>query len=294
MLPMWLLKILPFDGICLSFIAIGAGVMGVTFLLSFFLTRVFGMSVIQTGLTISSMPLAAMVFSVIAGPLSSKYGSRLFVCFGMLLSAISCFLFSSLNTASTRIDVVLRLVLLGSGLGLAMTSLMSSMVRNIPDEKIGIGSGITNMARALGSVLGIAIIVTFLNSNISNQMNEAKHMALGLVKADTVLNNQVKDQFSLKLNEIEFSRDGSKLMNSDDIINIINHKEKETLSNITEAASENIEMTFAEQKEEVEKLWPKIEQIFAMHTSFAFSSTFKFASLIMILGIVFGLLSDKA
>ncbi|WNS41317.1 MFS transporter [Paenibacillus sp. MMS20-IR301] len=165
MLPLSLLRIRAFNSTSVSMIILGAALMNISLLTSFYLTRVMGISELRAGLVLSMMAVGSIISSAISGPLSAKYGSSLFAAAGMLLIGGATYSMSSLQADSTLGAVMLRLALAGFGVGLSMAPVMSSAIRVVPDDKVGIASGVTNMAKALGSVIGVAIIVTVLQHN---------------------------------------------------------------------------------------------------------------------------------
>jgi len=168
MLPLQLFKNKYFTGASTTMVFMTAGMMAGSFLVAFFLTNIMRLSALDSGLTIIAMPIAMMVFSLIAGPISHKIGARPFAILGILLASLSVFLFGGLNADSSRLDVVWRLLILGSGIGMTMAPLMASAVRNVPKDKVGIASGVANVARTFGMVLGVAILATLLSNNMHN------------------------------------------------------------------------------------------------------------------------------
>jgi EmrB/QacA subfamily drug resistance transporter len=293
MLPMWLLKIVPFDGVSLTLLLLGAGIMSTTFLLSFFLTQVMNMTILQAGLTLSTIPFMSMFFSILGGPLAHKYGGRWFIVLGTASTTISIFFFSNLNAGSSQFDIVWRLAVIGAGLGLAMSAVMMSVVRNVPGEKIGIGSGVSNMARALGSVLGIAIIVTFLNSNISIGLDYAKDKAADLIKSDRILTVELKDQIQKTIHDLKPSSISTSKINSDFMTELVAKNENEAMGNSAQADKKAIEQTFDVQKKEVIKIGPEVQNAFKANLANAFSKAFIIESILFLIGVVFGFFSDK-
>ena len=168
MLPMQLLQSKYFTGASITMIFMTAGMMAGSFLVSFFLTRIMKLSVLDAGLTIIAMPAAMVVLSLIAGPISHKIGARPFAILGIILASISVYLFGTLNAGSSRLDVMWRLVICGAGIGMSMSPLMASAVRNAPRDKVGIASGVANVSRTIGMVLGVAILATLLSHNMHN------------------------------------------------------------------------------------------------------------------------------
>lgn len=129
---------------------VGAGLMNISLLTSFFLTRMMGMTELRAGLVLSMLAVGSIVSSALSGPLSNKYGSQLFGAVGMIMMAGAMYSLSGLHADSTLPEVLIRLVVAGIGTGFTMAPVMSSAVRNVPEEKVGISSGITNMAKSLG------------------------------------------------------------------------------------------------------------------------------------------------
>ena len=74
-------------------------------------------------------------------------------------------MFWRLNLAVTP-DYVARMLpgmlLTGTGVGLTLPTLVSAAVSAVPPHRFATGSGIVTMARQVGIVLGVAILVTVL------------------------------------------------------------------------------------------------------------------------------------
>ncbi|WP_245237562.1 MFS transporter [Paenibacillus ihuae] len=192
MLPLSLLRIRTFNGASLTMIIVGAALMNISLLTSFFLTRMMGMTELKAGLVLSMIAVGSIVSSAISGPLSAKYGSHLFAAGGVLIMAGAAYSLSGLQADSALADVLVRLVAMGVGTGLTMAPVMSSAVRNVPEEKVGIASGVTNMSKALGSVIGVAIIVTVLQQQTDTNLHTAGSRAVQAVQEDLVLQPFIK------------------------------------------------------------------------------------------------------
>ncbi|AWI05792.1 MFS transporter [Clostridium drakei] len=271
MVPLSLFKSAPFTNGSIALFLLGLGIMSGTYLLSFFLIQVKGLEQLSAGLIISTMSLTSMFFSLLATILTKKLGSRVTSALGILLISTSCYLNSSLTQNSSNIDIILRLIVAGSGTGLSMATLIGSIMANVPLDKIGIASGINNMTRTLGTVLGVALFLTIFTSNMTTQMSYAKDSAVQIIQNDSVFGNKTK------LNMISFVKAGSaKNVSLSEILNTIDEKE----------ASEA-------QKKETKKIVPYIQDTFLTYTVKAFSFTFKVSAVILLPGILFALFSDK-
>jgi MFS family permease len=196
MLPLSLLRIRAFNSTSVSMIILGAALMNVSLLTSFYLTRVMGVPELRAGLVLSMMAIGSIVSSAISGPLSAKYGSSLFAAAGMILIGGATYSMSGLQADSTLGAVMIRLAAAGFGVGLAMAPVMSSAIRVVPEDKVGIASGVTNMAKSLGSVIGVAVIVTVLQHNTTEQLSEAASRGAQGVTEAAVQQQAAADAFS--------------------------------------------------------------------------------------------------
>ena len=290
MLPFSLFKIKSFSCGAIALFLLGLGMMSGAFFLAFFLTQVKGLDQLYAGLIISTMAAGSIVSSPVSGRFMQKFGGRWFSVAGMILIAVACYLFSTLTQYSTDLDIIWRLFVAGIGMGLAMSSMMGSMIKNVPKDKIGMTSGINNMTRTLGTVLGVAVLVTLFNASMTSEMSKAKTDAINVVKADTVFNDEAKAAMITSFNS---SNSASSKPNINDILKQIDAKEKETLQTAPPAMQSKIQQGFEVQKKETKILFTNIQNKFTDHTVTAFSSTFRYGFFILIPGIFFAFFSDE-
>lgn len=138
-----------------------AGAMGAFFYLTQYLQDVLGFTPIQAGLAF--LPMTAGVF--LASQSSSRFlvdrlGNRPVMIAGAVLSLLSLVWLTRLDAASGYGDVVVSLVLLGLGNGLAFVPLTSSALHDVQPHEAGAAAGLVNVAQQLGSALGLAGLVT--------------------------------------------------------------------------------------------------------------------------------------
>jgi EmrB/QacA subfamily drug resistance transporter len=291
MLPLSLFRIMPFTMSSLTLFMMGIGMMSCVFLLAFYLTHVYGMTELQAGLTITTMPITSMVFSSISGPLSDKVGNRWFSALGMGCISLAVYLFGTLSPDTPHREIVFRLIVAGVGLGLTMAPTTVASIHAVPAEKVGMSSGITNMSRILGTVIGVAVLVAVLNVHLTDNVKSAKNAAVSMIHADTVLNSESKSMFVSRLETASVSRD-SKGFGADTVISQLRTREQNVLNHASSQAQPAIKAEFQRTESELKMLLPKIQSTFQSSISTAFNDTFKFGSIMMLVGIVFGFLSD--
>lgn len=297
MLPLSLLRNRAFNGAALTMFVVGIGLMNMTFLTSFFLIRILGMTELNSGLLLSVLALSSMVTSIAAGPLSSKYGSRWFGAAGVVLILASTYWLGSLGSDSSRMDVILRLIVGGFGLGLTMSPVIGSTIRNVPEEKIGISSGIINMAKALGSVLGVALIVTVLQSNLSDELHTARAHAVQAVQSDSALSPAVKQAVGQALKQAgQDSSDASGSLSGKEANRVaaaIAKQGKLAAAKLPKEQQPEYNASLERELKEVKRLFPRVTADFRESAARAFSRTFVFSCWLLLPGIPLALISDR-
>ncbi|MGO4256331.1 MFS transporter [Marmoricola sp. RAF53] len=138
-----------------------AGAMGAFFFLTQYLQDVLGFSPVQAGLAF--LPMTAGVF--VASQASSRvlverFGERAVMITGAALTLASLVWLTRLDLHSGYADVLVALVLLGLGNGLAFVPLTASALHDVAPGEAGAASGLVNVAQQLGSALGLAGLVT--------------------------------------------------------------------------------------------------------------------------------------
>jgi EmrB/QacA subfamily drug resistance transporter len=131
-----------------------------------FLTGVWHYSAVRAGLAIGPGPLMVLPFaSLIAPRLAAKLGGpgRVAV-IGCFVNAGAMLLwFTQLQAHPAYLTHLLPAQLLGgAGVGLTIPSLLGAGSASLPPDRFGTGSGILNMARQIGTVVGVAGLVAIL------------------------------------------------------------------------------------------------------------------------------------
>jgi|GEM_PF-4635684 hypothetical protein len=105
-------------------------------------------------------------------------------------------LLSQLKINTSKSTMFTDMIVFGLGLGFSCQSLVSS-IKFLPTEKSGIGSGIVNAARQIGTCIGIALLVSILDTNVANSKINMKNDALSKIHhakiVDSMKTIMVKD-----------------------------------------------------------------------------------------------------
>jgi MFS family permease len=168
----------------LSYIAVN----GVTLMVSIYLQSIQGLDPQTAALYLVAQSTAMALLSPISGWLSDRFGSRELSSLGMLLITLGLYLFSQLNAASTALDVICRLILVGIGFGLFSSPNTSAVMGSVSQRKLGIAAGTLGTMRFMGQAIGLALIGTVMATTLSSK--EMLAVFAGLSMQDSVAINE--------------------------------------------------------------------------------------------------------
>jgi len=135
------------------------------FAMFFFLTQYFqgvlGYSALQAGLAF--LPVTAVMF--LAARLAPRIGPRIgnmrLLAGGVAVALVGMVLLGRITPSSHYLGTIaLPMLLLGTGIGTALTPLTTAGVAGVVPEDAGAASGLVNVAQQLGASLGLGILVT--------------------------------------------------------------------------------------------------------------------------------------
>jgi MFS family permease len=131
-----------------------------------FLTGEWHYSAVRAGLAIGPGPLMVLPFARLVAPrLAARLGGAGRVAaIGCLVNTAAMLLWlSRIQAHPAYLTHLLPAQLLGgAGVGLTIPSLLAAGTASLPPDRFGTGSGILNMARQIGTVLGVAGLVAIL------------------------------------------------------------------------------------------------------------------------------------
>jgi MFS family permease len=139
-----------------------------------------GMTPLQTGL--ATLPAAAgmIVVTPLIAPLAAKVGGARAIAFGFALATLGFAALTFVEGSWTYAAFVLPLVALAVGLGIANGPASSGSTAAVPDDQVGQASGISNMARYVGSSVAVAAVAMVDNAVLNN------HLEAGASRVDAL------------------------------------------------------------------------------------------------------------
>ncbi len=194
-----------FTSSCIIYFATGFALVAPAVIFNYYLQNVLNYDALHAALMIIPVSLTIAVTIPLATRLSDKISAIPVNLIGMLLIAGSLLLFSFITTTTPKRVMIVFSIIVGSGFGFSTVSFVSS-VRHLPKSKTGIGSGITNASRQIGTCLGIAVLVTVLNTNISTAKSHIQNHSVAIINRKNLSPN-VKNTAKSGIRQIFSSND---------------------------------------------------------------------------------------
>jgi EmrB/QacA subfamily drug resistance transporter len=137
-----------------TFVAIS----GIFMLMPFYLENILGYPIQWVGLLQAIVPVMLGVIAPISGILSDRLGSRIITVGGLLVLLIGYIATATLDTNTSAVGYVLRLLPIGLGMGIFQSPNNSAIMGAVPRAQLGVVSGLLSVNRTLGQTTGIAVM----------------------------------------------------------------------------------------------------------------------------------------
>jgi EmrB/QacA subfamily drug resistance transporter len=144
---------------------------GFTFIGMQYLQLVRGDSPMLAAVQVLPLALAMVPTSRLAPPLTARYSTRTVCAGGLALVAAGLAIIAQAGTHTPYGLMAAGLVVLGIGMGAAMTPATSAITEALPRAQQGVGSALNDLSREVGGATGIAVIGSVLTSTYSSHVN---------------------------------------------------------------------------------------------------------------------------
>lgn len=131
---------------------------GAFFVLPFYLVRVLGYSATATGAAYLPFALIVGVLSRWSGTLADRYGARLPLVAGPLVTALGFVLLAGSGGGSYWTALFPPMVLIGLGMAVTVAPLTTTVLASVEESEAGIASGVNNTVARVAALLAVAIV----------------------------------------------------------------------------------------------------------------------------------------
>jgi EmrB/QacA subfamily drug resistance transporter len=135
----------------------------VIFYLPLFIQGVLGQSATTSGASLTPLFIPVAISAILGGQVIDRLGRYQFLAVsGALILLFGLFLIVHMNTTTTLGTVTLSMVVVGLGFGLLQPSYTVAAQNAIPIQRLGTGTGAITYLRAMGSLVGTAVLGTIV------------------------------------------------------------------------------------------------------------------------------------
>ncbi|MDY7102836.1 MAG: MFS transporter [Actinomycetota bacterium] len=173
MLDVRLFRIRAFGVSSLSLTLVFFALMGMFFSMSQLLQLVYGYSPLNAAVRLLPISVAVVIASTQSARVAERFGKRRTVAVGMWMIALGTGSLAASGVDPNYPLLVIGLVVMASGMGLAMSPTTDLLMSTVPREKAGMGSAMNDTVRELGGSLGVAIIGSILASRYAHGLSDA-------------------------------------------------------------------------------------------------------------------------
>lgn len=146
---------------------------GIVLLFALYFQAVSGVSPLEAGLMVLPVAIAALVASLGSGPLQRKVSASTLSVAGNVLTVLALLILLVSTTARMHSAVILAgLALAGFGSGLFMPSNATALMRDLPDERLGIANAMRLLLQTSGFVVGTAVILSVVTSALPLELRK--------------------------------------------------------------------------------------------------------------------------
>lgn len=180
-LPFGLFANRAFTGINLMTFLLYGSLGGLFFFLPFVMILVDGYSATVTGLGLLPFLVLLVALSRYSGALVYRVGRRAMLVTGPAVTAIGFAAFALLPDLHYWPGVFPSAILVGIGMGFTVAPLTTTLIDSVPEEHVGLASGINNAVSRVASLLAIAIlgalIAAAFGARLAQRMDSAAFSA---------------------------------------------------------------------------------------------------------------------
>jgi EmrB/QacA subfamily drug resistance transporter len=182
LLPFDLFRNQVFSTSTLLALALSMIVYAMIFYLPLFIQGVLGQTATNSGTSLAPFFLPIAIGAVIGGQVIAKVGRyHILAVIGALILLGGLFLLVRMNTMTGLLTVTLNMIIIGLGIGVLQPIYTVAGQNAIPPERLGTGTGAMNYLRAMGSLLGTAVLGAIVTHSVqSSNLSPAARQALAM------------------------------------------------------------------------------------------------------------------
>ncbi len=162
LLDLKLLRIREFSGGVVAQLMNAVAFGAVLLLLSVYFQQIKDQSALIAGLIMIPLDITTVVLGPLSGKLSDKYGHLWFTTGGLAVVSVSLFLFATTDVDTQLWQLILYMMIFGTGMGIFASPNMSSIMGAVPSERRGIASAFRATFFNVGFVISLNLAILIM------------------------------------------------------------------------------------------------------------------------------------
>jgi len=167
-----------------------AMLMGSMFLLPVFTQEMMRFTATQSGVVLLPRTIAMMVASPFVGRLYNLIRPSWLVAFGLLMTALGCWMQADINLSTSTGDLLWPLTITGIGFAFLFVPLTTAALANVQRHELAGAAGVNSFVRQVGGSIGLSIFANLFTTY-------SRDAAAGLAQNVTVLRPEVAAQAAM-------------------------------------------------------------------------------------------------
>jgi len=171
-LPLGLFARRDFSGINVMTLLLYGALSGVMYFLPFVMIQVDGYSATIAGAAFLPFILLMVVLSRFSGALAYRVGARTILVAGPLVTTCGFALLAIFHDLHYWNAIFPSQLLIGTGMGLTVAPLTTTLFESVPSEHVGLASGINSALSRVAGLLAIAVLGALLSTVFNASLNQ--------------------------------------------------------------------------------------------------------------------------
>jgi len=287
LLELGLFRELTFTASCACYLITGFGLACFGLIFSYFLQNALGYAALDAAYITMFSSLTVIVAMPLGSAIAGKFGARPINTLGLLIMGAGALLLSRLTIDASKAAMTVDMIVCGFGLGLACQAVISS-IKHLPAEKSGIGSGVVNAARQVGTCIAIALLVSVLDASVTSAKADIQDDAVAMIQQSNIAD-------PVKAVMVQDTEDGLAGGGTGGVqISDLQERLQTDIGNVmASSAQARPSIDLAEQQAEIQSVLDEVKADVNDKVAAAFDATFLLAGIILIATAFVGLFTDR-
>lgn len=179
---------------------VGMALFGAIAFIPLFVQGVMGATATQAGQVLTPLFLGWVIMSIASAKLTVKLGYRSLAITGSLLMTVGFMGLTLVGADSPRSSVLIAGMLIGSGMGLSMLSLLLAVQHGVARSHLGIATSLNQFSRSIGAAVGIAAMGALMTRQLTGLSLPGG--AEALAATGVMLTGAARLQFAAALHQV--------------------------------------------------------------------------------------------